>query len=73
MDWGIFSLTMNNQQSSTREYAYEAEVIESSVIDESILRKILIKAGRTIAQPALEAFEMIVDPSTLDIITIVYG
>ena len=55
---------MTNQERSTREYAYEAEVIESSVIDESLLRKILIRAGRTIAQPALEAFEMIIDPST---------
>ena len=29
-----------------------------------IIRKILINAGRTIAKPALEAFEMILDPST---------
>ncbi|WP_320664198.1 YkvA family protein [Prochlorococcus sp. MIT 1223] len=43
---------------------YEAEVIDSSVIDEGLLRKILIKAGRTIAQPALEAFEMMTDIST---------
>ena len=42
----------------------EAEVIDSSLIDEGLFRKVLIKAGRTIAQPALEAFEMLVDQST---------
>ena len=43
---------------------YEAEVLESSVIDEGLLKKILLKAGRAIAQPALEGFELIMDNST---------
>ena len=43
---------------------FEAEVLESSVIDEGLLKKILLKAGRTIAQPALEGFELIIDNST---------
>ena len=43
---------------------YEAEVLDSSVIDEGVLRKVLITAGRTIAKPALEALEMILDTST---------
>ncbi len=53
---------MNNKQSSS-EYTYEAEVLDSSVIDESLLRKVLVRAGRTLAQPALEAFEMVLDSS----------
>tara|TARA_Y100001968_G_C19009624_1_gene549888 strand:- start:110 stop:574 length:465 start_codon:yes stop_codon:yes gene_type:complete len=43
---------------------FEAEVLESTVIDESVLKKILLRAGRAIAQPALEGFELIMDNST---------
>ena len=43
---------------------FEAEVLESSVIDEGVLKKILLRAGRVIAQPALEGFELIIDNST---------
>ncbi len=43
---------------------YEAEVIESSTIDSSLILKILIKAGRSIAKPALEVLEMAMDPIT---------
>ena len=42
----------------------DTEVVDSSVIDENVLRKILIKAGRTLALPALEAMEMMLDEST---------
>ena len=49
---------------STNKEVFEAEVLESSVIDESRLKKILLTAGRAIAQPALEAFELIMDSST---------
>ena len=59
----LFEAMANNDRSSG-EYTYEAEVVDSSVIDEGLLRKVLIRAGRTIAQPALEAFEMVIDPST---------
>ncbi len=51
-------------QDNTNGEVFEAEVVDSSVIDEGILRKVLIQAGRTIAQPALEAFEIIMDIST---------
>ena len=54
---------MDSQQSSYDE-VFEAEVLESSVIDEGILKKILLTAGRAIAQPALEGFELIMDNST---------
>jgi len=55
--------TMSNRSNRSSEYAYEAEVIDSSVIDEGILRKVLITAGRTLALPALEAFEILIEPS----------
>ena len=55
---------MSTQDSSSSKYTYEAEVIDSSVIDEGVLRKVLLRAGRTLAQPALEAFEMVIDPLT---------
>ena len=54
---------MANKKQSPEDF-YEAEVIDSSVINEGLLRKILIRAGRTIAQPALEAFELLIDSST---------
>ncbi len=55
---------MTDKERASSEYTYEAEVVDSSVIDEGLLRKVLIRAGRTLAQPALEAFEMLVDTST---------
>ena len=55
---------MGNKDNTSNEYTYEAEVVDSSVIDEGLLRKVLARAGRTLAQPALEAFEMLIDPST---------
>ena len=48
----------------TNQNIYEAEVIESSTVDSNIILKILIKAGRSIAKPALEVLEMAIDPLT---------
>ena len=47
-----------------QEEIYDAEVLESSTFDENVIIKILFKAGRTIAKPALEVLEMAVDPYT---------
>ena len=55
---------MNFKDESNNKFTYEAEVIDSSVIDENLLQKVLIRAGRSIARPALEAFEMVIDAST---------
>ena len=55
---------MRDKETKSNEYTYEAEVVDSSVIDEGVLKKVLVRAGRTIAQPALEAFEMLIDAST---------
>jgi uncharacterized membrane protein YkvA (DUF1232 family) len=40
------------------------EVMPSAVVDESVLMRLLRRAGRTIARPALECFEMLIDGST---------
>ena len=48
----------------TQEKIYDTEVLESSTFDENIIIKILTKAGRTIAKPALEVLEMALDPYT---------
>ncbi len=55
---------MNENHSKTTEKIYDAEVLESSSLDENIIIEILIKAGRTIAKPALEVLEMALDPFT---------
>ena len=47
-----------------KEEIYDAEVLESSSFDENIIIKILVRAGRTIAKPALEVLEMALDPFT---------
>ncbi len=56
-------LILDRSRNSNQE-VLEAEVLESSVIDEDLLKKILLTAGRAIAQPALEGFELIMDNST---------
>ena len=48
----------------SKDKVYEAEVLESSVIDENVLKKVLLIAGRAIAKPALESYELIIDFST---------
>ena len=56
-------ITVISSRNSNKE-VFEAEVLESSVIDEGVLKKILLRAGRVIAKPALEGFELIMDNST---------
>ncbi len=53
-----------NTSSNSNDKVFEAEVLGSSVIDESLLKKVLLKAGRLVAKPALEGFELIMDTST---------
>ena len=55
---------MNDSYYQDKEKIYDAEVLESSSLDENIIIKILIRAGRTIAKPALEVLEMALDPFT---------
>lgn len=44
--------------------ALVTEVMPGTVVDESLLVRLLRRAGRTIARPALECFEMLIDGST---------
>ncbi len=55
---------MNDSYYKNKEKIYDAEVLESSTLDENIIIRILIRAGRTIAKPALEVLEMALDPFT---------
>ena len=55
---------MRNSNYRDNQKIYEAEVIDSSTVDSNILLKILVKAGRLIAKPALEVMEMTMDPLT---------
>ena len=52
------------EASSYTDSVFEADVIDSSVIDEGLFRRLLRRAGRTIAAPALEALEMVLDQTT---------
>ncbi len=42
----------------------DAQVLESSVVDEGLLRRLLRRAGRAIALPALECLELLLDSQT---------
>lgn len=42
----------------------DAEVLESSVVDEALLVRLLRRAGRTIARPAFECLELLLDGAT---------
>lgn len=42
----------------------DAEVLESSVVDEALLLRLLRRTGRAVARPALECLELLLDPET---------
>ncbi|MCP9772949.1 DUF1232 domain-containing protein [Synechococcus sp. Tobar12-5m-g] len=42
----------------------EAEVLESRVVDEGLLQRLLRRAGRAIALPAIECLELLLDGNT---------
>ncbi|MEX0588314.1 MAG: YkvA family protein [Cyanobium sp.] len=42
----------------------DAQVLESTVVDEAVLLKLLRRAGRTVARPALECLELLLDSQT---------
>jgi uncharacterized membrane protein YkvA (DUF1232 family) len=44
--------------------AVDAEVLESKVVDEAVLLRLLRRAGRVVARPALECLELLLDPAT---------
>ena len=42
----------------------EPEVVNDAVVDANLLSRLLRRAGRTVARPALECFEMLIDGAT---------
>lgn len=44
--------------------AVDAEVLDSQVVDEAVLLRLLRRAGRIVARPALECLELLLDPAT---------
>ncbi|KEF42010.1 MAG: hypothetical protein ER33_08425 [Cyanobium sp. CACIAM 14] len=42
----------------------DTEVLESTVVDEALLLRLLRRAGRTIARPAIECLEILLDGTT---------
>lgn len=50
--------------SQANQAVLEAQVVNDSVVDANILSRLLRRAGRTLARPALECFEMLVDGAT---------
>ena len=55
------TLSMTDQAAHT---TVEADVLEREVIDQSLLQRLLQRAGRGLAAPALEALELMLDPET---------
>ncbi len=43
---------------------HSADAVEATVVDETLLARLLRRAGRTIARPAIECFELLIDRST---------
>jgi len=55
---------MEHKYYNSNNKIYDTEVLESSTIEPNVIISILIRAGRTIAKPALEVLEMVLDPLT---------
>ncbi|MDM7953843.1 MAG: DUF1232 domain-containing protein [Cyanobium sp. CZS 25K] len=49
---------------SAEQAPVDAEVLESTVLDEALLVRLLRRAGRTIARPAFECLEILLDGAT---------
>ncbi|TWB88250.1 uncharacterized protein DUF1232 [Synechococcus sp. Ace-Pa] len=49
---------------ASTETTVDTEVLESSVVDEGVLQRLLRRAGRAIALPALECLELLLDGNT---------
>ncbi|MAR08081.1 MAG: hypothetical protein CL862_13420 [Cyanobium sp. NAT70] len=50
--------------SPAAEATVDATLLDSEVVDENNLKRLLRRAGRTLATPALEALELLLDAST---------
>ena len=55
---------MTADRSAGRDEPLEAEVLASTVVDEAVLLRLLRRAGRGLAKPALECLELLLAPDT---------
>lgn len=54
----------NTAAGSAAQNAVTIEVLQEGFVQEGVLARLLRRAGRTIARPALECYEMLVDGAT---------
>jgi uncharacterized membrane protein YkvA (DUF1232 family) len=54
----------NTAAGSAAQNAVTTEVLQEGFVQEGVLARLLRRAGRTIARPALECYEMLVDGAT---------
>lgn len=61
-----FVISAGQAMSSANDAAdpVDAEVLESTVVDEGTLRQLLRRAGRLLARPAIECLELLLDGDT---------
>ncbi|MCP9883236.1 DUF1232 domain-containing protein [Cyanobium sp. Alchichica 3B3-8F6] len=60
----VLPVTDSVNAASVDPASVDAQVLESTVVDEAVLLKLLRRAGRTLARPALECLELLLDPQT---------
>ncbi|MFM2158688.1 MAG: hypothetical protein RLZZ124_1162, partial [Cyanobacteriota bacterium] len=61
---GIPCLWRTDQSVSAGDEPIDAQVLGSTEVDEGALRRLLRRAGRTLARPALECLELLLDADT---------
>lgn len=60
----VFVDPTSEDASATDAPVVDAQVLESTEVNEVVLLKLLRRAGRTLARPALECLELLLDPQT---------
>jgi uncharacterized membrane protein YkvA (DUF1232 family) len=60
----VFVDPTSGDASATNAPVVDAQVLESTEVNEVVLLKLLRRAGRTLARPALECLELLLDPQT---------
>lgn len=60
----VFVDPTSGDASATDAPVVDAQVLESTEVNEVVLLKLLRRAGRTLARPALECLELLLDPQT---------
>ena len=58
------SAASNAAGSQASQTVLEPEVVNETAVDQNLLSRLLLRTGRTIARPALECLEMLLDGAT---------